>query len=405
MARRNFAYTGYMPVTDCRYFSGYKPCGKSERCDSSCSHKDIATVSILLIHLGALGAVVRSTSLLKAIKRKYPGSHITWVTDAPAHHLLKNHPAIDRVLTTAEADLLQLSALEFDVALVIDKSLKAVGVLKRTTADQVFGFTVKARTGAILPATSAAQELWELGLNNHKKFFENQKPETQLMIEALELGPFQRDDYWLPLTSAEEHESRQRREQWLRESGNKKLLIGLNTGCSAVIPHKKLTVDYHRRMIERIQRDFPQAGIVLLGGPEDTQRNAQIGAGLPVISSATESGLRDGLVSVAACDIVVTGDSLGMHMAIAQKKQVIAWFGPTCAHEIDLYERGFKILTQSSCSPCWKRTCEKSIMCYDQVSLEEIVHALESCCANSLSGRPAALHTASEKMPGAVATT
>nr|WP_295904970.1 glycosyltransferase family 9 protein [uncultured Bdellovibrio sp.] len=361
-------------------------------------------MSVLIVHLGALGAVVRSTSLLKAIKRKYPRSMVTWVTDAPAHHLLKNHPAIDRVLTTAEADLLQLGALEFEVALVIDKSLKAVGVLKRTTVDQVFGFTASPRNGAIVPATPAAEELWELGLNNQKKFFENEKPETQLMIEALELGDYQRDDYWLPLTENETREATLRHYQWLSER-NKELIIGLNTGCSPVIPYKKLTVDYHRMMIERILKDFPKAEVVLLGGPEDTDRNALIAQGLPVISSQTESGLRDGLISVAACDVVITGDSLGMHMAISQQKQVIAWFGPTCAHEIDLYDRGFKILTKSPCSPCWKRTCEKNIMCYDQVSLEEIVHALESCCANSLSGRLTALHSTSEEVPGTLAST
>lgn len=393
-----------MAIFECRHFSGYKPCGKSSVCDSSCPAKNIPAVSVLLVHLGALGAVVRSTTLLRAIKRKFPTAMITWVTDAPAHHLLNQHPAIDRVLTTSEADLLQLSALEFECAFVIDKSLKAAGVLQRANVDQVYGFKVHPKNGAILPATMAAEELWSLGLDNHKKFFQNQKPETQLMIEALELGPYQRDDYWLPLSLEEERRSQDRRVGWL-ETRNKKIVIGLNTGCSAVIPYKKLTIDFHREMICRIQRDFTDAVVVLLGGPEDSERNKAIAEGLPVIASETTSGLRDGLVSVAACDVVITGDSLGMHMAISQKKQVIAWFGPTCAHEIDLFDRGFKVLSQSPCSPCWKRTCEKSIMCYDQVSLEEIVHALKSCCANSLLGRPPALNPAFKEVPGAMAST
>lgn len=391
-----------MAITDCRHFSGYKPCAKNSDCNHGCPQKDVPQISLLLVHLGALGAVVRSTSLLKAIKRKYPSSMITWVTDAPAHHLLKNHPAIDRVLTTSEADLLQLEALEFEIAFVIDKSLKAAGVLKRTHADQVFGFKVQGKNGAILPATEAAKELWELGLNNQKKFFENKKPETQLMIEALELGPYQRDEYWLPLTETEEKLRQQRKSEFLEKNG-KHYVIGLNTGCSNVISYKKLTVEYHRDLIRRIHQDFPEAEVVLLGGPEDTERNQQIAQDLNVISTATESGLRDGLVSVAACDIVITGDSLGMHMAISQKTQVIAWFGPTCAHEIDLYDRGVHILTKSPCSPCWKRTCEKSIMCYDQVSLEEIVNALKSSRANSLSWRSSALHSAAEEVPRTMA--
>ncbi|MEN0060099.1 MAG: glycosyltransferase family 9 protein, partial [Bdellovibrio sp.] len=156
-------------------------------------------------------------------------------------------------------------------------------------------------------------------------------------------------------------------------------------------------------MVAAAMQAFPDAEVVLLGGPEDTARNQDIAEGLPVISSETQSGLRDGLVSVAACDVVITGDSLGMHMAISQQKHVVAWFGPTCAHEIDLYDRGSHILTQSPCSPCWKRTCENAVMCYDQVSLEEMIDAVKSCRANSLFGRSAALHPASEKVPGDLA--
>lgn len=380
-----------MFATDCRYFSGYKPCKKNERCDSNCAHKNVPSTSILLIHLGALGAVVRSTSLLKAIKRKYPNCLLTWVTEAPAHHLLQENPFIDRVVTTAESDLLQLSALEFDIALVIDKSLKATGILQRTTVDQVFGFISSPRNGAILPATKAAEELWRLGLDDHAKFYINQKPETQLMIEAFELGPYQRDEYYLPLTGSEMAQVQQRRQQWMTD--NKELILGFNTGCSDVIPAKKWTVEFHRELIQIILKKHPHISIVLLGGPEDTIRNEAIARNLNVIRSDTTSGLRDGLVSVTSCDIVITGDSLGMHMAIAQQKQVIAWFGPTCAHEIDLYDRGAKILSQVSCAPCWKRTCEKNIMCYDRVLISEILNALESCRTNCLSWRPAVVNS------------
>ena len=79
----------------CRHFNGYKPCGKHELCDNLCPSMDIPVARILIVHLEALGAVVRSTSLLAAIKRQYPSSHITWVTQAPAHHLLKNMIAVN----------------------------------------------------------------------------------------------------------------------------------------------------------------------------------------------------------------------------------------------------------------------------------------------------------------------
>lgn len=362
-----------MAVTQCRYFTGYKPCGRSSVCDDSCQQQDIPVTRLLLIHLGALGAVVRSTALLAPLRRKFPKAHLTWVTDKPADQLLRSHPLIDRVLTTTESDLLALSVLEFDAAFVVDKSLKAVGVLKKTRADLVFGFTADSTTGAILPATSAAEELWNLGLNDHQKFFINQKSEIQLTTEALELGPWSKDAPMLPLSSDENRLRMERHRAW-SENGRFQIL-GLNTGCSDVLPMKKWTVEGHRAFISQMLRhDFVK--IVLLGGPEDTARNLAIAEGLPVILSPTTNGLRDGLTSVAACDAVVTGDSLGMHLAISQKIWTVAWFGATCAHEIELYGRGEAVLAKVDCGPCWKRACSKPVMCYDQVDFDEVETAV-----------------------------
>ena len=50
------------------------------------------------------------------------------------------------------------------------------------------------------------------------------------------------------------------------------------------------------------------------------------------------------------CDVVISGDSLGMHMAIALSKHVVAWFGPTSPQEIDLYDRGVKLLADRLCT-------------------------------------------------------
>lgn len=328
----------------------------------------------MLIHLGALGAVVRSTALLEPIRRKYPNCYLTWVTESPANKLLMGHPLIDRVVDSKSAELMVIENLEYDAVLVVDKNPVAVAIGRRVKARRNFGFQTEPSHGAIAPATPAAQELYDLGLNNEKKFFENQKSEIRLVHEALELGPYVRDEYILPLSPLERALQKKRSEEWRLQADQP--VIGLNTGCSHVIPYKKLSVQRHREIIEKLisRGSF---NIVLLGGPEDTERNRRIAEGLPVVQSPTELGLRDGLVSVAATDLVVTGDSLGMHMAIAQQNYVIAWFGPTCAQEIDLYERGEKILASVPCSPCWKRACDKPLMCYDLVDAKTIVDAVE----------------------------
>ncbi len=333
---------------------------------------------LVIIHLGALGAVLRSTSLLQSIKRKFPSSHITWVTQAPAQELLKNNSLIDRVFTTTFSDWLELQNFSFDVGFCIDKSLVATGIAKSLKIDLLYGFKSDEH-GAIIPATEHANELWNLGLDNHQKFFVNQKSEQRLVHEALHLGEYVRDPYMLRLTPAEVAQAISRRGQWLKSPTPKDFILGINTGCSNAIPYKKLTVDYHRTLIQEIQKNFNCRVVLLGGGEEDETRNLEIAKGLSdVVVSPVMTGLRDGAASVDACDIVVTGDSLGMHMAIALGKWVVAWFGPTCSQEIDLYDNGGKVIAPVPCAPCWKRQCEKTLKCHDLVPVTAILRGIEA---------------------------
>lgn len=320
---------------------------------------------------------MRSTALLPALHRKYPGAAVTWVTAKSSLPLLAENPLLDQVLSSNHEDLLKLRAFHFDVAICIDKSLEAVGILKSTNYRKLYGFTADPTSGAILPANSAAEELWLIGLDNPLKFFGNKKTESQLMIEAFELGPFQRDEYQLSLSTEESKIAKQRREQW--GQGKSGPIIGFNTGCSSVIPMKRWTVAFHRQIIVSLQK-LGFSKLVLLGGAEDELRNQQIAQGLKVFKSPTNLGLRDGICSIEACDLVISGDSLGMHLAIARAKFVIAWFGPTCAHEIDLYDRGLALSADVPCGPCWKRSCHQEVMCYDKVSEAKIMASVRQGC-------------------------
>lgn len=368
-----------MGQPSCRHFNGYKPCDRVDSAKVSCAPEcvgfepRVAGVNVLLVHLGALGAVARSTALLPAIHRKYPGATLTWVTDRPGDQILIGVSGIHRILTTSPQDLLKLRALEFDVALIVDKSLEAEGVLAhlRKLPESIFGFRVNSRTGVVMPATDAANELWRIGISNRAKFFENRKTENRLVHEALDLGPYLNEEYQLRLTPSESMTVVGRKGQWTAGNSSKPV-IGLNTGCANTIAAKKLSVEGHVSLIKEL-RSLADAEIVLLGGREDTDRNAQIAKlaslhGIAVIQSPTADGIRDGMISIAACDLVVSGDSFGLHLAIGLKRPVVAWFGPTCSHEIEIYGRGCKVETMAGCSPCWKRQCSMNPMCYDLVN-------------------------------------
>ena len=68
-----------------------------------------------------------------------------------------------------------------------------------------------------------------------------------------------------------------------------------------------------------------------------------------------------------------------MHLAIALKKYVIAWFGLSCWTEIDLYDRGLKLFNESlECSPCWLRECPHDLKCRDLVDIDRIVNEIKT---------------------------
>ena len=58
------------------------------------------------------------------------------------------------------------------------------------------------------------------------------------------------------------------------------------------------------------------------------------------------------------CKILITSDSLAMHIGIALKKKVIVFFCPTSSSEIELYNRGSKIIPKTGCLCCYKEKCD-----------------------------------------------
>ena len=76
------------------------------------------------------------------------------------------------------------------------------------------------------------------------------------------------------------------------------------------------------------------------------------------------------------CDVLVTGDTMALHVAIALDVPCVVLFGPTCQQEIDLYGRGEKLRTSLPCSPCYARRCNESPNCMDDISVERVWSAV-----------------------------
>ncbi len=365
---------------DCRHFDGFKPCRFHRPCEG-CPEYDPPAHRVLIVNLDALGDVARTTALLAPLERALPGAHVTWLTLPRAVPLLDQVDGVDRVMPLADWTGAALASLRFDLVLGVDKSLHGGSLTMAARADERRGFGVDAH-GAVIPLNEEAAELYRLGLDDDLKFRVNRKPETRLLCEAMG-WPWRRDPYRLQLADGERAlAGAWRADQELAPDAP---LIGFNTGSSEAFPYKRLTVEDSARLVDRVAERCPDAQLALLGGPEDRERNRWI-AGLCTVRTPLQTpcdrGIRHGLAMVDACDVVASGDSLGMHMAIGLGKPTVAWFGPSCHPEIDLYGRGAWVLAEVDCRPCMRPRCERPVKCFTRVPLEamadQLAHQLDA---------------------------
>ncbi|MFH1759747.1 MAG: glycosyltransferase family 9 protein [bacterium] len=363
-----------MKVIDCKKFTGYRPCRPYMLC-GNCDEIEPLGHKILIINLDAMGDVLMTTALLPALTRKYNPCTIHWLTLPNAAPLLYNNPLIQQVFTLDFKTTMILQQIRYHIVLNVDKSLISCSILNMMKSSRKLGFALN-ENGQIIPAGPKAEENYQLGINDNKKFKKNNKTGQEILADTAGV-PYKGDEYVLCLTKEEQDFCKNQLNKLKIRQGHK--VIGINTGCSDLYPNKCLTMKQQINLIRELNKSFPKAKILLLGGPEDTKRNAQIkkSCGKIVTQTPTREGVRKGLLYINLCDVVITGDSLGMHMAIALKKYVIAWFGLTCAAEIDLYSRGFKIISDSPCSPCWKRLCDQeSVICRDSINPDEFIYAV-----------------------------
>ena len=78
---------------------------------------------------------------------------------------------------------------------------------------------------------------------------------------------------------------------------------------------------------------------------------------------------------VNSCKVIISQDSLCIHMALAFKKMIIGLFGPTDPQEIYSYGNSRIIHTKQKCEimPCYRPVCSTQLNCMEHIELDQIV--------------------------------
>lgn len=338
-------------------------------------------MKILIIKLGALGDVLRTTPLLTALTAEYPQAHITWVVEKQHRVVLEGNPLIKTLLNYDDAVLEKLARETYDWAINLDKEPEALHAMESAKAPRKSGFKQDAQ-GRPVPADVHSEYAHRLGVDDTLKFLTNKKTYQEISFEQLGLK-FGGEEY---LFSVSESDRKQAATYLLSKGfdglGSGKPVIGLNTGSGWRFAGKKLTREQLLALCESLVREL-NATVLLLGGNEEKARNTWIekNATVPVINTGSHPiGIFAAIVE--KCRLVITGDTTAMHIAIAVKTPAIVHFGSTCASEIELYGRGRKLVSDLPCAPCYKRTCPLGEPCMQSWSAQTITQQAKEVLAH-----------------------
>ena len=315
---------------------------------------------ILVIKIGALGDVLRTTSILPGLQRRYPGARITWLTARGAVDLLRLHPRLERVVgydpssaRERERVARELGAEAWGRVVSLDDEREPAMLASRLAGlGGERGGAPAQLTGAFVDAAGAltysedSAPWFDMGLiSRHGKAeadrrkLANRESHARLLARVLGIEEG-RAELHLPEDALARARAR------LADCARPR--IGLNTGAGGRWASKRLDVERTAALARELARRPGGAGLVLLGGPEEAQRNARIlraAAPATLLDTGVDNALTDFAALVAGLDLLVTSDSLALHVAIASGVPVVAFFAPTSAAEIELHGRGEKVVS------------------------------------------------------------
>jgi len=349
---------------DCKFFKGDIPCGpnklRGKICDTCDEYSQIKK-RILIIKLGAIGDVIRTTPLLVKYRSLFPGCHLSWLTSHPE---ILSAKYLDEIYMYNFSSVYQLKNAEFDIVVNLDKEQETCMLLNEINSKEKFGFTWS--DNHISAINKAAEDKLLTGLFDELSK-ENKKSYLREIFEICGFK-FNGEPYLIETDNVYS-------EKWnkLKEKASGEKIVGLNTGCGKRWQTRLWPEQYWIDLISRLKENnfFP----VLLGGPDEHNGNLkyseQTGAYYPGIFSLSEF-----ICIVSKCDVIVTAVSMTMHIAIGLEKSLILMNNIFNKNEFELYGRGEIIEPDSGCDCYYGTVCKRNNHCMLDLKPQKLFEAV-----------------------------
>ena len=336
-------------------------------------------MEILIIKLAAIGDVLRTTAVLPALKENYPDCSISWVTKNSSFDILKNNEVIDKIYLIDENLKEKLKDVVFDLIISLDDDSEACALASSLNSKKIIGSYLKDGKKAYTEDSATWFDMGLISKYGKEKADElkalNKKTYQEILFSILNIDSgkykihkpilnLQKEDLKFAKAFAEKNNIER-----------KDLVIGINTGAGGRWQDKKLSIEKTAELMDKLNSEL-KCKILLFGGPDEKQRNEKIKEGIKaeIIDAGCNNSLMEFASLVNLCKILVTSDSLALHIGVALKKKVVAFFYVTSAAEIELYNKGIKIIGKGEDYCSYKPKCGIP----PDYNVDEIVEAVKS---------------------------
>lgn len=345
---------------NCRHFRGDKPCQyhKSDGWEcNDCSAYDPLKERILIIKLGAMGDVIRTTPLLHRIKAEWPRAEIWWVT----YHPEVLSECVDIILPFSLESTLILQATPFDIVYNLDKDREACALMNLVSSRHKKGFCLE--EGKPAPIDELAVHKFNTGLSDDR----NKANKKSYLEEIFEICGFKfsGEEYIVDVKSDI---------KWRALFEYDKHLIGLNTGCGKRWQTRLWKKEYWIELAKLLRKE--KYTVLILGGEQEHGMNSEIA----IESEALYLGhypYNDFVSLVDQCELIVTPITTAMHVAIGLKKKVVAFNSIFNPREFELYGRGELIEPEEPCQCFFQPTCTNYAYCMDTITPERVLSVVK----------------------------
>ncbi len=343
---------------------------------------------ILLVRLREIGDVVFTTPAVRALRRHFPSSHISYVVEPHAAVVVEHNPHIDQLIVAprvrgvagAFADIglgRQLRTQRFDLAIDFHGGPRASLLTWLSGARERVGYEIVGRSWMYTRRVARPRAL------RARHSVENQWD----LLRALDIDPpdRERDAVEMAADGSAADRVRSRLAEAHVSDGDRVIVIHVSAGN----PFRRWPLDHFVALTTSLARN-PGCRIVLSSGPSEraaageilARTRAALGseAGAAVLDCG-EFTLAELRALFDRASLFIGGDSGPLHIAATTAVPIVGLFGPTIPErsapwrsaQLPMAAVGAGVLP---CRPCEQRVCAPGdFRCLAWIPPERVVEA------------------------------